>query len=76
MTVNFWFRQVLEETGFDMRGYVQDDQYVEYKMNETQCRLYVVRNVSMETKFVPRTRKEIKVFKYVLFADNRIDICV
>ena len=57
---------MLEETGFDISKLIDANEFVEYKMNEQQSRLYVVRNVSMETKFVPRTRREIKV-RFFLF---------
>ena len=58
---------MLEETGFDISKLIDANEFVEYKMNEQQSRLYVVRNVSMETKFVPRTRREIKVRFFLLY---------
>ena len=53
--------QVLEETGFDISSMIDRDEYIEYKMSEQLSRLYIVPGVSMDTKFQPRTRKEIKV---------------
>jgi mRNA-decapping enzyme subunit 2 len=57
-------REVYEETGFDLgaSGLVPQDRnvkYIEMSMREQQIRLYVFRNVPMDTHFEPRTRKEI-----------------
>jgi len=57
-------REVYEETGFDIReaGLVppkEDVKYIEVTMREQQMRLYVFRNVPMDTQFEPKTRKEI-----------------
>ncbi|KAJ9151892.1 mRNA-decapping enzyme 2 [Pleurostoma richardsiae] len=62
-------REVFEETGFDIRaaGLVPpDDQvkYIEVTMREQQLRLYVFRNVPMDTHFEPRTRKEISKIQW------------
>lgn len=57
-------REVLEETGFDIReaGLVPDDdkvKYIEVTMREQHMRLYVFPGVPKDTHFAPRTRKEI-----------------
>ncbi|OIW33697.1 hypothetical protein CONLIGDRAFT_188812 [Coniochaeta ligniaria NRRL 30616] len=62
-------REVDEETGFDIKsaGLVpkQDEvKYIEVTMREQQIRLYVFRNVPMETVFAPRTRKEISKIQW------------
>ena len=62
-------REVLEETGFDIReaGLVprnDEIKYIEISMREQQIRLYVFRNVPMETNFQPRTRKEISKIQW------------
>ena len=62
-------REVYEETGFDIReaGLVpkhDEVKYIEISMREQQIRLYVFRNVSMETNFEPRTRKEISKIQW------------
>lgn len=44
-----------------MEKLIDEEEYIEYKMNEQLSRLYLVPGVSMDTKFQPRTRKEIKV---------------
>ena len=59
--------QVFEETGFDISPLINTDDYIEYKMNEQLSRLYIVPHVSMETKFHPKTRKEIKVNLFKTF---------
>lgn len=62
-------REVDEETGFDIKaaGLVpkQDEvKYIEVTMREQQIRLYVFRNVPMDTMFAPRTRKEISKIQW------------
>ena len=57
-------REVYEETGFDIKeaGLVPKDdevKYIEISMREQQIRLYVFRNIPMDTLFQPKTRKEI-----------------
>ena len=57
-------REVWEETGFDVRkaGLVpkdEDTKYIEMSIRDQHIRLYVFRDVPMETNFEPRTRKEI-----------------
>ncbi|CAK7223300.1 mRNA-decapping enzyme subunit 2 [Sporothrix bragantina] len=57
-------REVDEETGFDIRaaGLVpppKDVKYIETTFRDQQIRLYVFRNVPMDTHFEPKTRKEI-----------------
>ncbi|EAQ88965.1 hypothetical protein CHGG_05584 [Chaetomium globosum CBS 148.51] len=57
-------REVYEETGFDIKqaGLVpREDEvkYIQISMREQQIRLYVFRNVPMDTVFEPKTRKEI-----------------
>lgn len=57
-------REVYEETGFDIReaGLVPKDDEVksiQISLREQQIRLYVFRNIPMNTVFQPKTRKEI-----------------
>ncbi|KAK4106897.1 hypothetical protein N658DRAFT_439821 [Parathielavia hyrcaniae] len=57
-------REVYEETGFDIRqaGLVpkaDEVKYIQISMREQQIRLYVFRNIPMDTVFEPKTRKEI-----------------
>ena len=57
-------REVWEETGFDVRkaGLVTKDEdasFIEMSIRDQHLRLYIFRDVPMETHFEPRTRKEI-----------------
>ncbi|KAE9372301.1 DCP2-domain-containing protein [Stipitochalara longipes BDJ] len=62
-------REVYEETGYNLEtsGLVPEDRnvkYIEITMREQQIRLYVFRNVPMDTHFEPRTRKEISKIEW------------
>lgn len=49
-----------EETGYDIANLAESDAFIEGVLNYQYTRLYLIRNVPIETIFVPRTRKEIK----------------
>lgn len=54
-------REVYEETGFDCSHLINPFDFVEGQTSNYQyTRLYLVKNVPIETKFCPRTRNEIK----------------
>ncbi|XP_015045072.2 uncharacterized protein LOC6539613 isoform X1 [Drosophila yakuba] len=53
-------REVYEETGFDITDLIDANDYIEAFINYQYTRLYVVRNIPMDTQFAPRTRNEIK----------------
>ena len=54
-------REVYEETGFDCSHLIDPALYFEGQTSNYQyTRLYIVKNVPIETKFCPRTRNEIK----------------
>ncbi|XP_074649971.1 uncharacterized protein LOC141905107 isoform X2 [Tubulanus polymorphus] len=53
-------REVYEETGFSIRDLINEKDFIEHRMNEQLIRLYLVPGVPEDTKFEPRTRKEIK----------------
>ncbi|CEJ81377.1 Putative mRNA decapping complex subunit 2 [[Torrubiella] hemipterigena] len=61
-------REVYEETGLELReaGLVPEGKakYIEINMREQQLRLYVFRDVPMDTNFQPRTRKEISKIQW------------
>ena len=62
-------REAYEETGFDIRGaglVPRNDEakYIQISMREQQIRLYVFRNVPMDTPFQPKTRKEISKIEW------------
>ncbi|KAL7786684.1 Dcp2, box A domain-containing protein [Trichoderma ceciliae] len=67
-------REVYEETGLDLReaGLVPTEgkpKYVEIAMREQHLRLYVFRDVPMDTVFQPRTRKEISKIEWYKLSD-------
>ncbi|CAG9804498.1 unnamed protein product [Chironomus riparius] len=54
-------REVYEETGYDCSQLISEIDFIEGQTSNYQyTRLYVVKNVPIETKFCPRTRNEIK----------------
>lgn len=54
-------REVYEETGFDCSQLINEHAFIEGQTSNYQyTRLYIVKNVPVETKFCPRTRNEIK----------------
>ncbi|CAJ1070963.1 m7GpppN-mRNA hydrolase [Xyrichtys novacula] len=53
-------REVLEETGFDIKNRICKDVYIEQKITDQLVRLYIIPGVSRDTKFNPKTRKEIR----------------
>ncbi|XP_077399112.1 m7GpppN-mRNA hydrolase isoform X2 [Vanacampus margaritifer] len=53
-------REVLEETGFDIKNRIDKDMYIEQKITDQLVRLYIIPGVSKDTKFYPKTRKEIR----------------
>ncbi|KAH6890333.1 hypothetical protein B0T10DRAFT_485584 [Thelonectria olida] len=62
-------REVYEETGLDLKsaGLVPTEgkpKYIEISMREQHMRLYVFRDIPMDTKFEPKTRKEISKIEW------------
>jgi mRNA-decapping enzyme subunit 2 len=67
-------REVYEETGYDIKeaGLVPEEEqvkYIEITMREQHMRLYVFRNIPMDTYFEPRTRKEISKIEWYRLSD-------
>ncbi|KAM7223633.1 hypothetical protein V8F06_001107 [Rhypophila decipiens] len=67
-------REVEEETGFNIKeaGLVPKDdevKYIEISMRDQQIRLYVFRNIPMDTVFQPKTRKEISAIEWYKLSD-------
>jgi len=67
-------REVYEETGYDLdaAGLVPGDRnvkYIDVNLQEQQMRLFVFRNVPMDTYFEPRTRKEISRIDWWALSD-------
>ncbi|XP_034181460.1 decapping mRNA 2 [Osmia lignaria lignaria] len=62
-------REVLEETGFDISNLIDENEYIESVINEQLVRLYIISGVQKDTKFQPKTRKEIKNVEWFSLAD-------
>ncbi|NWH71004.1 DCP2 hydrolase, partial [Piaya cayana] len=52
--------QVFEETGFDIKDYICKEEYIELRINDQLARLYIIPGVPKNTKFNPKTRREIR----------------
>ncbi|XP_053267161.1 m7GpppN-mRNA hydrolase [Pleuronectes platessa] len=53
-------REVMEETSFDIKNRICNDAYIEQKITDQVVRLYIIPGVTKDTKFNPKTRKEIR----------------
>ncbi|KIW03730.1 uncharacterized protein PV09_05038 [Verruconis gallopava] len=68
-------REVYEETGYDVReaGLVAENEadikFIDMSLREQQMRLYVFRDVPMDTRFEPKTRKEISKIGWFKVSD-------
>lgn len=62
-------REVLEETGFDITNYISPDEWLESTINDQLVRLYIIKNIPMQTKFQPKTRFEIKACEWFPVSD-------
>ncbi|XP_059479699.1 m7GpppN-mRNA hydrolase [Neocloeon triangulifer] len=57
-------REVLEETGFDISPYLNEQDFLEHVYNDQLIRLYVIPGVPRNTGFMPSTRCEIKSIQW------------
>jgi hypothetical protein len=64
----------MEEVGFDMKDRAFEDQYLERELNGQIVRLYIVKQVPRETKFVSKTKNEIKVSRRLSFDLNTFEV--
>jgi len=53
-------REVLEETSFDIRPHIDPYEYLEKNFNDQLNRLYLIPDISLNTVFIPKTRREIR----------------
>ncbi|NXT00722.1 DCP2 hydrolase, partial [Jacana jacana] len=53
-------REVFEETGFDIKDYICKEEYIELRISDQLARLYIIPGVPKNTKFNPKTRREIR----------------
>ncbi|NWI89731.1 DCP2 hydrolase, partial [Pitta sordida] len=63
-------REVFEETGFDIKDYICKEEYIELRINDQLARLYIIPGVPKNTKFNPKTRKEIRNIEW--FSINKL----
>ncbi|KAL7267347.1 mRNA-decapping enzyme subunit 2 [Rhizina undulata] len=57
-------REVFEETGYDVSDKIREGDFVEITMRQQNMRLYLIPGVPEDTKFEPRTKKEISKIKW------------
>ena len=50
---------------------INKDDFLENRMNEQLTRLYIIKDVPLDTKFQPKTRKEIKVSQLEINVDSK-----
>ncbi|KAI0530549.1 hypothetical protein KFK09_000093 [Dendrobium nobile] len=53
------YREVLEETGFNISKLLNMNDYIEVVIREQRVRLYIIAGVKEDTAFAPQTKKEI-----------------
>ncbi|GAB6032428.1 mRNA-decapping enzyme subunit 2 [Chamberlinius hualienensis] len=57
-------REVFEETGFNIEKLINPNEYLEHHIGSQLIRLYLVTDVPRDYDFKPKTRNEIKGFKW------------
>nr|CAG4641767.1 EOG090X07NG [Eurycercus lamellatus] len=62
-------REVLEETGYDIAHMISAQEFLETTVNDQLTRLYIIPGVPHDTKFIPRTRNEIRAVQWFPIAD-------
>ncbi|WBW73304.1 mRNA decapping complex catalytic subunit Dcp2 [Schizosaccharomyces osmophilus] len=62
-------REVYEETGFDLTGHINSNEYIDMTIRGQNVRLYIIPEMSLDTVFESRTRKEISKIEWHMLAD-------
>ena len=57
-------REVFEETGYDIRILIQENNFLEAFIHDSVARLYIIPGIPEDTHFEARTRNEIKVCEF------------
>ena len=57
-------REVKEETGFDLTGFIDADQYVERNMNGKNFKIFLVKGVPEDFEFKPEHKNEIQAIEW------------
>ncbi|EPX70732.1 mRNA decapping complex catalytic subunit Dcp2 [Schizosaccharomyces octosporus yFS286] len=62
-------REVYEETGFDLTGHINSNEYIDMTIRGQNVRLYIIPEMSLDTAFESRTRKEISKIEWHMLTD-------
>lgn len=60
---------MLEETGFNISKLINHNEYIEAMIHDHFIRLYIIGYIPRDTKFIPRTRNEIKSCEWFSVVD-------
>eukprot|EP00095_Tigriopus_kingsejongensis_P011353 maker-scaffold383_size189472-snap-gene-0.40 protein:Tk11353 transcript:maker-scaffold383_size189472-snap-gene-0.40-mRNA-1 annotation:"mrna-decapping enzyme 2" len=62
-------REVYEETGYDISSKMDENMYLECVINDQTVMLFLIPGVPMSTKFMPRTKNEIRDIQWFPVSD-------
>ncbi|AMD19714.1 HCL437Wp [Eremothecium sinecaudum] len=62
--VHCCIREVMEEIGFDLTNYIDEDQYIERNIGGKNYKIYLVKGVPQDFKFKPQVRNEIEKIEW------------
>ncbi|ODV93690.1 hypothetical protein PACTADRAFT_46118, partial [Pachysolen tannophilus NRRL Y-2460] len=57
-------REILEETGFDISDYIDEDEYIERTIKGKNYRIYLIKDIPEEFNFQPTARNEISCIEW------------
>ena len=69
-------RELFEETGFDSRGMIHKEWYLEAPVNGCEAKMYIIPGVLESTYFEPKTRKEIRVSYTISMYMYTVPYCI
>ncbi|PIA14455.1 DCP2-domain-containing protein, partial [Coemansia reversa NRRL 1564] len=62
-------REVIEETGFDILPYLEEEERIEITQADQKVLLYIIAGIDEDTVFMPTTRKEISQIQWHYLED-------
>ncbi|OEJ88627.1 mRNA-decapping enzyme subunit 2 [Hanseniaspora osmophila] len=65
--VDCCIRECLEETGFDLTNYINENEYLERNIGGKNYKIYLVKGVPKDTVFEPRAKFEIEDIRWIDF---------
>ncbi|KAL6948605.1 hypothetical protein ACO0QE_001077 [Hanseniaspora vineae] len=65
--VDCCIRECLEETGFDLTDYINENEYLERNIGGKNYKIYLVKGVPKDTVFEPRAKFEIEDIRWIDF---------